>query len=177
MAPRPAPDLDLRREQIVHAAREIAGSDGWPAVTMRRIATEIGVTQPVLYSAFPAGRQAVVDAIAISGFLAIAEALEAVSPEPLARMTAYLDFAVAHPRIYEAMFTMPSGLQFGTGQGPDPLRRAFSAIEAAFPGADATTAEVAWATAHGLASLQLSGRLPVERIQERLRLANDALSR
>jgi AcrR family transcriptional regulator len=143
---------------------------------MRRVAAEIGVTQPVLYSAFPGGRQALIDAVAIGGFVAIAEALEAVRPEPLARMRAYVDFAASHPQIYEAMFTMPSGLQFGTGQGPEALRRAFSAIEIAFAGADATRAEVAWATAHGLASLQLSGRLPSERIQERLQLANDALS-
>jgi hypothetical protein len=144
---------------------------------MRRIATEIGVTQPVLYSAFPAGRQSLVDAVAVGGFLAIAEALEAVSPDPLSRLRAYLDFAAANPHIYEAMFTMPSELQFGTGRGPESLGRAFSAIEVAFPGADATKAEVAWAVAHGLASLQLSGRLPNERIQERLQLASDALSR
>jgi AcrR family transcriptional regulator len=161
----------------VGAARAIAGSEGWPAVTMRRIAAEIGVTQPVLYSAFPAGRQALIDAIAVGGFRAIAEALEAVSPEPLARMRAYVNFAVSHPHVYEAMFTMPSELQFGTGQGPESLRRAFDAIAVAFAEADATTAEVAWATAHGLASLQLSGRLPSERIQERLQLASAALSR
>ncbi|GAA2062614.1 TetR/AcrR family transcriptional regulator [Williamsia deligens] len=144
---------------------------------MRRVAAEIGVTQPVLYSAFPDGRQALVDAVALDGFVAIAEALEAVEPEPLTRMQAYLDFATAHPHIYEAMFTLPSGLEFGTGSGPEPLRRAFRAIEAAFPGAEAASAEVAWATAHGLASLQISGRLPAERIQQRLRVARDGLSR
>jgi AcrR family transcriptional regulator len=144
---------------------------------MRRVAAEIGLTQPALYSAFPAGRQAVIDAIAIGGFRAIAEALEAVSPAPLARMRAYLDFAATHPHVYEAMFTMPSELRFGTGEGPESLRRAFSSIEVAFAGADGARAEVAWATVHGLASLQLSGRLPSERVQERLQLASEALSR
>jgi AcrR family transcriptional regulator len=55
MSPRPAPDLDLRRDQVIRAARDLAEADGWPAVTMRRLAGELGVTQPVLYSAF-AGR-------------------------------------------------------------------------------------------------------------------------
>jgi AcrR family transcriptional regulator len=96
MSPRPAPDLDLRREQVTRVARDVAEAEGWTAVTMRRLATEIGVTQPVLYSAF-SGRQALVDAVAVDGFAAIAAALEAVDPEPMARMRAYLDFAAGQP--------------------------------------------------------------------------------
>ena len=95
MAPRPAPDLDARREQVVAAARRVAESEGWPAVTMRRVAGELGVTQPVLYSAF-AGRQAVVDAVALAGFGELAEALESARPVPEARMRAYLAFAERH---------------------------------------------------------------------------------
>ena len=56
MSPRPAPDLDRRREEIIHAARHLAETDGWPAVTMRRLAGELGVTQPVIYSAFASPR-------------------------------------------------------------------------------------------------------------------------
>jgi AcrR family transcriptional regulator len=175
MSPRPAPDLDQRREQLAQVARSVAKSDGWPAVTMRRLAAEIGVTQPVLYSAFPDGRQSLIDAVAVGGFTAIAEALEAVDPQPMARMRAYLDFAVAQPHVYEAMFSMPSGLAFGTSSGPEPLRRAFAAIEDAFPGSD-TRAEVAWACVHGLATLQISGRLPASRAQERLEYAYKMLA-
>jgi AcrR family transcriptional regulator len=69
MSPRPAPDLDLRRGQIIQAARDLAESEGWAAVTMRRVAAEIGVTQPVLYSAF-SGRQALIDAVVLDGFSA-----------------------------------------------------------------------------------------------------------
>lgn len=177
MPPRPAPDLDLRREQITRAARTVAESDGWDAVTMRRVATEIGVTQPVLYSAFTGGRQALIDAVAVGGFDAIAAALEAVDPEPLPRLQAYLDFAVSQPRLYEAMFSLPSGLTFGDGKGPEPLRRAFAAIRAAFPSPDETEAEVAWATVHGLATLQVNGRLPETRAQERLQRAYEKLTR
>src|SRR5271165_7517050 len=99
MSPRPAPDLDLRRDQIIHAARNLAEANGWPAVTMRRLAGELGVTQPVLYSAFPS-RQALIDAVALNGFDEIAAALEAVGGLPMVRMRAYLDFAAAHPRVY-----------------------------------------------------------------------------
>lgn len=177
MSPRPAPDLDLRRDQIVRAARDLAGSEGWSAVTMRRLATEIGVTQPVLYSAFAGGRQAIIDAVALGGFEAIAIALEAVPAEPVARMRAYLDFAIDQPHIYEAMLSMPSGLSFGSGSGPAPLQRAFAGIRVAFPGADDTRAEVAWAAMHGLATLQSSGRLPESRTQARLDLVHELLTR
>jgi hypothetical protein len=139
---------------------------------MRRLATEIGVSQPVLYSAFAAGRQAVIDAVAIGGFAALAEALEQADAEPLKRMRAYLDFAFAQPHVYEAMFSMPSGLTFGGGDGPEPLRRAFAAILDAFSGSDATRAEVAWAALHGLATLQISARLPGSRTETRLEYAH-----
>lgn len=176
MAPRPAPDLDHRRDQITRAACAVAATDGWDAVTMRRIATEIGVTQPVIYSAFAGGRQAVVDAVALAGFDAIASALEAVPAEPRARMQAYLDFAADQPHLYAAMFSMPSGLEFGTGSGPEALGRAFAAIRAAFPGADDTAAEVAWATVHGLATLGISRRLPAAGSSDRLEFAHRALT-
>jgi len=177
MSPRPAPDLDLRRTQLTTAARGIAETEGWGAVTMRRVAAEIGVTQPVVYSAFAGGRQELIDAVSVEGFSAIAAALEAVEPEPLARMRAYLDFAAAQPRLYEAMFSMPSGLQFGTGAGPEPLRRAFAAIEIAFPGPDGIRAEVAWATLHGLATLQIGERLPEAAAEARLDYAHAVLTR
>ena len=175
MSPRPAPDLDLRRDQIVHAARELAEGDGWPAVTMRRLAGELGVTQPVLYSAFDS-RQALIDAVALSGFDDLAAALEAADASPMARMLAYLDFAAAHPRVYEAMFSLPSGLTFAADDTPEPLRHAFSGIRDAFPDADETQAEVAWAAMHGLATLQASGRLRADQAQARLDLAHRMLT-
>lgn len=141
---------------------------------MRRVASEIGVTQPVIYSAFAGGRQALIDAVALGGFDAIATALEGVPAEPLARMRAYLEFAAAQPHVYEAMFSMPSGLEFGTGTGPDALRRAFAGIGAAFP--EEVEAEVAWATVHGLATLEVSKRLPEQRSQARLERAHHALT-
>lgn len=175
MSPRPAPDLDLRREQVVRAARDLADSDGWPAVTMRRLAGELGVTQPVLYTAF-ASRQALIDAVALGGFSDVATALEAVPASPLARMRAYLDFAAAHPRVYEAMFSLPSGLVFAADDPPEPLRRAFSGIRDAFPDEDGTRAEVVWSVLHGLASLEAAGRLPPGQAQARLDLTHRLLT-
>jgi AcrR family transcriptional regulator len=101
-----------------HAARSLAEAHGWPAVTMRRIAGELGVTEPVMYSAF-AGRQALIDAVALSGFDDIASALEAAEASPMPRLRARLDFAAAHPGVYEAMFSLPSGLAFAAVDTPN----------------------------------------------------------
>ena len=175
MSPRPAPDLGSRREQVVRIARDLAESDGWGAVTMRRLAAELGVTQPVLYSAF-AGRQALVDAVALGGYGDLAAALEAVDTTPLPRMRAYLDFAAAHPRVYEAMFSMPSELAFAADDTPEQLRRAFTAVADAFPDDDGTRAEVAWATLHGLATLGAGRRLRPDEAEARLTLAHRMLT-
>jgi AcrR family transcriptional regulator len=175
MSPRPAPNLDQRRDEVLRAARDLAEAEGWAAVTMRRLAGELGVTQPVLYSAF-ASRQALVDAVALGGFADIAAALAAVDASPMPRMRAYLDFAAAHPRTYEAMFSLPSGLTFAADDTPEPLRAAFSGIQDAFPGADGTRAEVAWATLHGLATLQADGRVPADRFEARIELAHHLLT-
>lgn len=173
--PRPAPDLELRRDQVVRAARAIAETDGWPAVTMRRLAGELNVTQPVLYSAFT-GRQALVDAVALNGFGDLAAALEAVDASPMARMRAYLAFAAANPRVYEAMFSLPSGLTFAADDTPQPLRRAFSGIRDAFPDADGTRGEVAWALLHGLATLGAGRRLRPDQFDARLDVAHRMLT-
>jgi AcrR family transcriptional regulator len=175
MSPRPSPDLDLRRDQLIRAARDLAESDGWAAVTMRRLAGELGATQPVLYSAF-SGRQALIDAVAVNGFRDLAAALEAVDAAPMARMRAYLDFAAAHPRVYEAMFSMPSELPFAADDTPESLHHAFAALRDAFPDADGTRAEVAWSALHGLATLQAGGRLRPSHAQERLALVHDILT-
>jgi len=175
MSPRPAPDLDLRRDQLIRAARNVAEADGWPAVTMRRLAGELDVTQPVLYSAF-SSRQALIDAVALDGFADVAAALEGVDASPMARMRAYLDFASAHPRVYEAMFSLPSGLNFAAEDTPEPLQRAFLGVRDAFPDDDGTRAEVAWSALHGLATLQAGGRLRPARAQARLELAHRMLT-
>jgi AcrR family transcriptional regulator len=171
MSPRPSPDLDLRRDRVLRAARDLAESEGWAAVTTRRLAAALGVTQPVLYSAY-AGRQAIVDAVALRGFDDVAAALEAADATPLARMRSYLDFAAEHPRVYEAMFSLPSGLEFAAEDAPAPLRRAFAALRDAFPDGDDTRTEVAWATLHGLATLGGGGRLAAGQELARLDLAH-----
>jgi AcrR family transcriptional regulator len=176
MSPRPLPDLDLRRDQVVRAARDLAEAGGWSDVTMRRLAGRLGVSQPVLYSAFD-GRQALIDAVALAGFGDLATALESADASLGARMQAYLDFAAAHPRVYEVMFMLPTNVAFAVHDTPEPLQRAFRGIQEVFPDADETQTEVAWATLHGLATLGASGRLRGNAACARLDLARRMFAR
>jgi AcrR family transcriptional regulator len=153
MSPRPAPDLTARRDRVLGDARRIAEAEGWEAVTIRRLATELGVTQPVLYTAF-GKRQDIVDAVALSGFAELAAALDSGDPA-----AAYLDFARAHPATYEAMFLMPTGLPFAATDVPAPMRAAFTALRRALGIADDVRTEIAWSLLHGVVSLDRAGRL------------------
>src|SRR3569833_4545352 len=65
-----------REQLIVTAARELAESEGWDAVTTRRLAAEIEYSQPVLYSHFK-GKDAIMAAVAVEGFAALAAELRA----------------------------------------------------------------------------------------------------
>ena len=159
-----------RERSIVAAAREIAARDGWAAVTIRRLADEIEYSQPVLYSHF-ANREAIVAAVAVEGFGELATVLRHAGKPSSDRREAirsvagaYLAFAGAHPALYEAMFTMPTGLHFADEETMPELRDAFAALAAVVTPSKSsdeteTITETLWATLHGLAELERAGRI------------------
>ncbi|MET9028246.1 TetR-like C-terminal domain-containing protein [Nocardia sp. NPDC004168] len=102
----------------------------------------------------------------------IAPARHAAADSPLRVARAYLDFAVANPSLYDAMFLMNTALTFGL-EAQLPLRAAFGELEAMFrPFVDApdlgARTEVAWSSLHGLATLGGGGRLRPELRDRRL---------
>lgn len=170
MEDRPTRDRASRAQFIVTTARELAEAEGWPAVTTRRLSGVLGFSQPVLYGHFPTMR-AIMAATAMEGFAELAVALRrprrgASDVGRVARL--YLDFAAAHPALYEAMFTSAEGLAFGTAEAQAPLIDAFTPIREVV-GDDETLAEVLWATLHGLVTLDATGRLRPSKRAARLR--------
>ncbi|HEX6346582.1 TetR/AcrR family transcriptional regulator [Umezawaea sp.] len=168
-----------RHQLIVTAARELAESEGWEAVTTRRLAERVEYSQPVLYSHFD-GKEAIVSAVALDGFgelgahlrrarqtaSGLGEALRAVC-------RAYLEFATERPALYQAMFVLPTDLAFASAETPAPLRAGFDEFVACFSPEDDRRelfAEVVWSALHGMAVLSDSGRIPAERQEERLEL-------
>lgn len=175
-----------REQRIIAAARAIATSDGWAAVTIRRLADEIEFSQPVLYSHF-ANRDAIIAAVAAEGFAELATALQqAGKPSPYGRPTfhsvvgAYLEFARTRHALYEAMFTMPTNLHFAHDKTRFELRDAFVTLAAAFApleNMNETATETIWATLHGLAELERAGRIRPAAQEERLKLVVDVFAR
>jgi AcrR family transcriptional regulator len=178
-----------RREQlIVTAARELAETGGWEAVTMRRLAERVEYSQPVLYSHFK-GRADIVRAVALEGFAELADQLRSAragAPSPVAALhalaAAYLRFAQSQPAVYDAMFVMPVDLPFAVADTPAVTRSGFSEMLAALTplagGRDIETlGEITWSALHGLAALARSNRLRASHQQARLDLLIDQLAR
>ena len=157
-----------REHRITAAARLIAEVEGWNAVTIRRLAEEIEYSQPVLYSHFE-NRDAIVAAVAVQGFQELTTELRQAARDSTERRdalenvaVAYLAFARRHPALYEAMFTLPTGLRFAETGTKSELKDAFEAL-AAVVMPSKTDLEIAtetfWAALHGLAALERSGRI------------------
>lgn len=181
---RKARDKQARHERILRAAREIAESEGWCNVTVRRLADEISYSQPVLYSHF-ASREEIVSTVAIRGFQEIGTVLEKARkksrPSRLleAVATSYLTFAIASPALYEAMFTLGLNIPFGEADTPSELRYAFSQILVLFAdqGSQAPVrAELFWASLHGIAELSRTKRFPAEHQRSRIQLLVELFS-
>jgi len=164
-----------RRQQILDAARAVAGADGWGAVTSRRLADAIGYTQPVLYAHFPGGMTEIMRTVALAGFAELATATRAaVERKTGAQAVAavagvYLNFAAAHPALYEAMFQLPIDARFAQDDAEAELRTAFNALAAALDDdGDGTATEVLWSSLHGMSLLERAGRMRPEHRRNRI---------
>ena len=170
-------DRQVRRAQIITAARKIAELEGWPAVTVRRLSDEISYSQPVLYSHFES-RGGIIAAIAIEGFQELGVALSKARQRGKqgSRLSevanAYLKFAAEVPALYEAMFSLTIDVPFGDAAMSPELRFAFSQMLQLFSEQDTKAevfSELFWASLHGVAQLTRTKRLPPNRQKERLR--------
>jgi AcrR family transcriptional regulator len=170
-------DRAERGQRIVAAARELAEAEGWDAVTTRRLAALIEYSQPVLYSHFPGGKDAIMAAAALEGFAELATALAASRGGGLAGIArAYVEFAEARPALYDAMFTLASELRFAQDDTPEVMQACFvellAVIEPVAGEQDVgTLTEVFWSTLHGLVTLDRGRRLLPGHRDERLALA------
>lgn len=160
-----------REKLIVTAARELAETEGWDAVTTRRLAEKVEYSQPVLYSHF-AGKDAIMAPVAVEGFADMAEELRAARA---AAVTA----AVAADEQDEALAAVSKAYTSFADRRPAPYDAMFSQIvaEAVRPHADAADlgllTETFWAALHGLATLTRNGRFPREAHDVRLTLLLD----
>lgn len=99
-------------DRILTAARRLLDREGATAVTMRRVADVVGITAMAIYRHYP-DRAALLNALADQGFTALAARTAAVKlpaafePRLLKLADVYLDYALAHPKLFELMFLAP----------------------------------------------------------------------
>ena len=171
---RPREHDERTRARLLEAASRILAVEGSAALSVRRIANEVGTTTRAIYSLF-GSKQGLVRALCHDGFAALDRRVAAVVPtdDPAADLTAmlaaYRASALERPDLYQVMFAATPPFE------PTPAEQAFSlrsldrlratvtrGVDAgAFPGRDPhqLTMQI-WALAHGLASLELRGAFP-----------------
>lgn len=167
---------DLRRA-LLAAARRLIQRSGAGRVSLRAIAREAGVSHAAPYHHF-ADRDALLAALAATGFDALREAMERRSEgaldQPFRSLqeagVAYVRFAMENPELYRLMF---SGPLTDRARYPELQRAAddaFGVLQRLLGSAGGTRAAkasravplTAWSTVHGLAMLLIDGRLEEE---------------
>lgn len=163
------------RDRLCEAAERLFAERGPEAVTMRQLATELGVSPMTPYRYFR-DKEDILAAVRTNGFNRFAEALETARAgaegaraKGRAVGEAYVDFALEHPHSYKLMFDLN---QPNIDQHPE-LAAAGQRAHATMTGyIDDAFAEglmkgdareigvMFWASVHGLVVLELSGMLP-----------------
>lgn len=170
----------LSRAAVVAAARDLVVGSGLEALSLRRLAGDLGVTAPALY-AHVAGKEDLLRALATAEFEMLVARFEAVGPtDPLERIRAHGRAYVAHarerPALFRVMFVFPPDLG---APGPADGAELPAATRAFAVAADAVDRAVTsgvidapdpllvalalWSAVHGVATvLQLGPGLPAE---------------
>ncbi len=163
---------DALRVAVLDAAGRLLTAEGPRALTMRRIAAELGCSTTVLYTVF-GGKEGIAEGLYREGFHRLSERLGAVADggsiwdrlDGFRR--AFRDHALANPDYYRMMFTSPVP-GFAPSEPARQLARSTLAVvaEAARAGIEQgvlvaadpwVVAETLWAAAHGVVSLELAG--------------------
>jgi AcrR family transcriptional regulator len=117
-------DPSTTSQQIYQCALRILEAEGPQAVSMRRVAKEVGITAMAIYHHFPS-REALLNAVVDSEFQRLADFFNApdekrgVEAALIHLMDGYIDYALAHPRIFDYVFAAPRP---GARRFPDDFR-------------------------------------------------------
>lgn len=112
--PRDANEINHIRERILAAALDIIVQEGYPALTMRRIASRIGMTAPNIYNYYQ-NKDEIYISLVIRGFEILQREMTSAynaHKDPLERgaalARAYINFGLKHSSYYDIMFTYPT---------------------------------------------------------------------
>ncbi|MFL5252201.1 MAG: TetR/AcrR family transcriptional regulator [Rhodopila sp.] len=178
----------LRRGEILDAAKRLFLTDGYEHATIRKIAAAVGVSSATLYVYFP-DKDSILQAIAESTFETLLERLEQSQQRDgsdlerfRAGLAAYVAFGLAHPDEYRLTFLAKIMKPSGPGRLAEPCEaaadRSFAILHDGIAGLMAAglfrqgdpllAAEAAWASLHGVTALLLDQAEHIDSPQEAL---------
>ena len=154
------PGRSTRVVEAVAVAQRILDRDGASALTMRRLADEMGIQAPSLYKHFSSKSElelaVIEDAMFVIGDITHRALHGTGTRSPLHRLlTAYRRYSLAHPNLYRLATSgqlrregLPQGLEAWAGNPWFVVTQ------------DAALAQALWSFAHGMVILELDGRYP-----------------
>ncbi|MGH8917144.1 MAG: TetR/AcrR family transcriptional regulator, partial [Actinomycetes bacterium] len=161
------------RTTLVETAAALLAAEGPAALTLRRLAGEVGTSTMAIYTHF-GGMDELRREIRREGFRRLGEQLDAAerTDDPLADLAAlgwaYYASATASPNLYRAMFLEGPVDEADLETGLETFERLVAGVQRCidagrFADADATDlATQLWALEHGVVSLQLAHLLAPE---------------
>jgi AcrR family transcriptional regulator len=170
------------RTRLCEAAAKLFLKEGEAALSMRRLAAEVGLSPMAPYRHFE-DKQALVAAVRAQAFNRFADALEGVAKNDRHRAAdigeAYVRFAREDPAAYKLMFDLaqpdeaayPELIAAGTRARASMTAYVRELVDAGVLAGDPNVLGYAfWAAIHGLVVLDLAGRVPSEPGFETVRL-------
>lgn len=166
--------MPAKRELLIEAAATVLAQEGAGAVSVRRVAAEVGTSTMAVYTWF-GGKDELLAAVRAEGFSRFERRLSAVrrTDDPLRDLhglgLAYRRFARAEPHLYEAMFGRVLTDIPATAEQLEAALSTFAilrdavarAIDAGLlAGEPEAVARQIWAAVHGFVLLELSAVLP-----------------
>jgi AcrR family transcriptional regulator len=160
-------------QRIARAARELLERSGPEAVSIRKLATAVGLSAMAIYRHYPS-REAVLARVVDDAFEELAAAWSApAAAAPRARLLAsfagYLEYALAHPHLFDYAFASrrPGARRFPRdfrARRSPTLNLVADALAAGMRQGEFRHADVwavamsLWAQSHGLIALYRAGR-------------------
>lgn len=147
-----------RVDEIVAAARAVLEDEGYDAVTMRRVAADLGIQAPSLYK-HVAGKAAIEVLLAEDAMVEVGEALHGALARPGRRgpvaavAHTYRAYGTGHPNLYR-LVTGPSFPRAELSPGIEDWAGAPFALATG----DAHRGQAFWAWAHGMVTLEIDDR-------------------
>jgi len=143
-----------RLEEIVDAAQRLLEDEGPEAMSMRRLAGELGIRAPSLYKHVD-GKDRIEAELQQRALTQLASALQPAG-DLRALAHSYRRWALDHPRLYELTTRRPLHRDLLR----DGVETAASARLVALSGGNVDRGRALWAAAHGLVDLELAQRFP-----------------